>query len=350
MKKLLSASTEVRKKRRNKIIAVCGLLLIAVVAVFAVIHAVDRYKEEQYLKNYGQTALTVGEYTVTFDTYRYFYCNYRDELTPLHTAEDGSVNTAALDRDVRTRVSEAVCGLYGTVSLAADYGITLTDKDVTEVADSYVEAVESYYKDSSYSYENDLAANYMTEQVFAFLMRVDALEDKLFDMMTAEGGKIESDDEKLAELIRGDDFVRIKLLFIENDDGEDVAQNRKIAEEALTAYHDGKAFDTLIGLYSEDLSMPADGYYFTHMEMIDEIEQSAFSLVDGEISDVITCEDGFYILLRLPKEESYLTENFTDLKSQYQSAHFYQMIEERTALLTAYESEYVRELSPEEIQ
>lgn len=350
MNRQLTVSDEARKKRNKKIVAVFGLLVVAIAGAIAIRYAVNQYNAQKYLESYGQTALSVGKHTVTYDVYRYFYLNYRDELEYKYTDGDGNVDTAALDREVRERVAEAVCGLYGTVSLADDYGITPSDGDVKASADTYVDAVRSYYKESGGNYESDLAANYMTEQVFAFLMSVDAMEDKLFSTLVSDGGKIEDNDAKVLEILRGEDFVRAKLLFVENDDGEDIENNRKIAEEALAAYKDGSDFDTLIGRYSEDYTMPRDGYYFTHMEMVDVIENAAFSMADNEISGVLECEEGFYILLRLPKEEAYIAENFADLKSQYQSAVFYGMIDERSALLSALESEYVRGLSYEEIR
>ena len=350
MNKQPIVSEEARKKRNKKLVAVLGLVIVAIAGALYVRYAVNQYTQQKYLESYGQTALTVGKYTVTYDVYRYFYLNYRDELEDKYTAADGNVDTAALDREIRERVAEAVTGLYGTVSLADDYGITTADGDVKSTADTYVDAVKSYYKDNGGDYTADLEANYMTEQVFTFLMSVDAMEDKLFTTLVSDGGKIEDNDEKVLEILHGEDFVRAKLIFIENDDGEDVENNRKIAEEALAAYKDGTDFNTLVGRYSEDYGMPTDGYYFTRMEMIDVIETAAFAMADGEISSVLECEDGFYILLRLPKDEAYITENFADLKSQYQSAVFYGMIDDRAALLTALEGEYVRGLSYEEIR
>lgn len=349
MNKQLMVSDEARKKRNKKIVAIFGLIIVIIAGALYIRYAVNQYNAKKYLESYGQTAMTVGKYSVTYDVYRYFYLNYRDELEYKYTDGD-SVDTAALDREVRERVADAVCGLYGTISLADDYGITTTDGDVKSTAETYVDAVKSYYKDNGGDYTADLEANYMTEQVFAFLMSVDAMEDKLFTALVSDGGKIEDNDEKVLEILHGEDFVRAKLIFIENDTGEDVENNRKIAEEALAAYKDGTDFNTLIGRYSEDYGMPVDGYYFTHMEMIDVIETAAFAMEDNEISSVLECDEGFYILLRLPKEEAYITENFADLKAQYQSAVFYGMIDDRAALLTALESEYVRGLSYEEIR
>lgn len=331
----------------KKLIAAILLLVIAAVVVFAVIYAVNKYEEEQYRETFGQSAIEVGGYTVTYDLYRYFYLNYRDEMKASFTDDDGNTDTSALDRAIREQIEEAVCGLYGSISLAGDYGLTLSDGDVKAAAIEYVDAVKAYYETEA-AYEKELEANYMTDKVFELLMSVDCLEDKLFLALVSDGGEIEDNDERLMEKFLGDDFVRAKQVFIENDEGESIEENRALAERVLEEYRDGATFDSLIR-HSEDFSMPPDGYYFTYLEMVEEFERAAFALRDGEVSDVVESEDGFHIIYRLPKDEKYLQDNFSDLKSQYQTSAFYKMIDERSAILRATETEFVRGLSYGEI-
>lgn len=337
-----------RRKLLPRLIAAGLVLVLAAIGIFATVRAVKQRKEAAYLESYGQTALYVGSYTVTYDLYRYFYLNYRDELATLYQNEDGETDTAALDRAVRTRVAEAVRGLYGTVALAADHAITPTDGDIRAEATEYIDAVREYYGAAEYAAE--LERNYMTEQVFDLLIRIDGTEDKLFTALTAAGGLIENDDAALLARMQSDSFVRVKQIFVENDPGEDPEANRAIAEAALADYRGGVDFSTLIGRYSEDFSMPTDGYYFTRGVMTAEFEAAAFALADGEVSEVIESADGFHILLRLPKEESYITAHFEELKADYQNAEFYAMLDARAAGLTVTEADYVRTLDAKEIR
>lgn len=335
------------RKNKYRLIAVGLVLALLAVGIFAIVRTVRAKRETAYLESYGQTALYAGSYTVTYDLYRYFYLNYKAELKGDYQNDAGGVETDALDRAVRARVAEAVRGLYGTVALAADYGITPEDGDIKVSATEYIDAVRDYYGASGYTAE--LEKNFMTDKVFDFLVRVDGTEDKLFAAMTAEGGAIESGDEALLAIFRGDAFVRVKQIFIENDAGESVEDNRALADEVLAEYRGGVDFATLIGRYSEDFSMPADGYYFTHGEMTAAFEAAAFALGEGEVSEVVESGDGFHILLRLPKDESYITAHFDELKSQYQNAQFYAKIDARAAKLTVTEADYVRALDAKEI-
>ena len=85
--------------------------------------------------------------------------------------------------------------------------------------------------------------------------------------------------------------------------------------------------DTLIGRYSEDLSMTPDGYYSTHLELIEEYEEAAYKLEIGEVSEVVESYLGFHIIKRLSKEADYIEKNFKDLKTQYLTSAFYRLVE-----------------------
>lgn len=326
----------------KKIIAAVILAAILVVAFLGIKHLIEKQQEQKYLETYGKAAVHVGENTVTYDIYRCLYLNYKDTLIADFTDEKGNVDTAALHSEIRKCVLNDIRNIYATVSLAADHGMSPTDGDVLGVVESYVTEMKTYYEENGLDFEADLEKMYLTESAFKFLESVAVLQDKLFTVLVSDGGVIEDNDEKVLEILRSDDFIRAKHIFIENDEGEDVENNRAIAATVIDEYKSGVSFDTLIGRFSEDYSMPYDGYYFT--------QQEAVNLEVGEISGVIESDAGFHILLRLPKDDEYLNNNFNDLKSQYQSITFNDLLEQRAARLTPVETDFVLSLSYEEIK
>ena len=54
--------------------------------------------------------------------------------------------------------------------------------------------------------------------------------------------------------------------------------------------------------------------------MLAAYEEAAFSLKVGEYSGIVETESGFYIIQRLPIEESYILDNFNQLSAQYKYA------------------------------
>ncbi|MBQ4150243.1 MAG: peptidyl-prolyl cis-trans isomerase [Clostridia bacterium] len=335
---------ENRKLFIKKIIAVIGLLLIVAILVVGIIFAVNKQKEKEYLESYGMTAVTVGDYEITYDLYRSLYLNHRDDLIAAHT-KDGVTDTKALDSAIRTSVLNDARYIYAIISLASENGLSIESADVKAVADTYIEEMKAYCSDNGESYEKMLEDGYITEPAFEFLQKVIALEKVLFTSLKASG-EIKSDDTEVLEIINGNDFARVKIIFI-GENGKSAEANRAEAQRALEEYNGGESFDSLIGLYSKEV--PAEAYVIRG-EREAVIESAIFALKDGEVSEVIEGEKGFYVILRLEKDAEYITSHFNDLKEKYQSIELQNKIKARSNTLTATESEYVRALAYEEIK
>ena len=92
-------------------------------------------------------------------------------------------------------------------------------------------------------------------------------------------------------------------------DDATVAEKKAKADDLLAqlrAADDPVAlFDTLMNENSEDsgLSYYPDGYTTYKGQMVPEFEETALALKDGEISDVVESDYGYYIILRLPLED-----------------------------------------------
>ena len=287
-------------------------------------------------------AVADGNYNISYDLYLYFYRNY---LTAFSDKDFEDGNAAATEAKLREQCLSALKNVFGTVSACEAYGVTMEDPTVLEAAEIQIrEAIESLGGESDYY--DALKSNYMTDSVFRFMMQLEAAEDKLYNELLLRG-VIDNSDETVMAAIKGKDFVRVVQVLIANNNGFSDEKNRETAEKVLALAKEGTDFDKLIANYSNDYSMTSDGYYFTYNYMLKEIEDAAFALEVGEISDIIETKNGYHILKRLPKEDSYMTKNYTTLKAQYESCRFYSIIDAASEKITIVGNELLDTISRE---
>ena len=310
-------------KKINRIIAVSLALVIALASLASCDGTTSPIESSE---DDLRTVMTVDTYEVPYELFRYFFMNFKKQFEStdegIWTGADAAEKKAELDASV----VGAIRGVYAVLSLCADYGIGKDDAKIKEgVQVAIDETVDSYGGEKAYV--KALGENYMTDSVYRFLIAVDLCETELYNTML-DVGVIDNSDEAALANINGPDFIRTIQILIKNDAGDDIEENRKTAEELLERIKKGEDMDTLIGRYSEDLSMTPDGYYSTHLELIEEYEEAAYELELDEVSEVVETYVGFHIIKRLSKEADYIEKNFDTLKTQYLTSAFYRQIED----------------------
>ncbi len=283
-------------------------------------------------KEESAAVLAIDEFSVPYEQLRYVVRNYMDSYGD---ASFWTEETAAQYADTILEDSfDTLKTQYAILSLAKQYGIERTDDAIVELVDSQMEAVVAEYGSVS-AYTDALAAGHMTDSVYRFFLSVNACSEELYYAML-DAGDLESDSAVIEEMIRGEEFVRVKQILVKNDEGEDPAENRALAESLRARAAAGEDFDALVNEYGEDLYMfkNTDGYYICRGVWYHEFEDTAFALKVGEVSGVIETEAGYSILLRCEKEDAYIDKNLDALCEDYRDACFSLKIEERAAGLT----------------
>ena len=84
----------------------------------------------------------------------------------------------------------------------------------------------------------------------------------------------------------------------------------------------------------EDTDMTEEGLFILDGYMTQAYEDVAFGLKVGERSDIVSDENGYYIIERLEMSVPSLMMQFDYLKELYQTYTFYSMIDEAQAKLT----------------
>ena len=268
-----------------------------------------------------RVVLTLDDYEVIADTYRYFYLSYGMELAQ---AADWNLKVDHVEEKLRSFAETSVCDLYAIYSLAEEYGIELSDarKEQMEadIAAIFVEAGgESAYYDLCESY-------YMTGDLFRMLSLESVyLQNDLYTYL--KDNKFPSDKETVLGDITENFYHCSQVCF--SVANEEYRENvRQAAENALA---DIKAGGHTFAEYADD---PVTGTYYTKGQVHAPFEMAALALAEGEMSEVVETEAGFHIIMRLPMNATQIEEQYESLRELYFQRKFTELLATRAQSLT----------------
>ena len=331
------------KKSTRKIAALLCICLI----FGALLCSCNQNKDENNIPE-SDTVLTANGHDVSYGLYRYFFLNYKKD----YSEEELKDSPDKIYAELQQAAFDSIAGVYAVVDLCAEYGITTEDASIKESVDQTIASIKEQYVDEEKDktgeagFKEDLKANFMTEEVLRFVTAVDACESALFTKLLAETDKIPSDEEKIKDAIYGDEFIRVLQIYVSADNGSTYEQNKALAEKVYGMAQSGHDFDALIADYSNDYTMTKNGYYICRGYMGKEFEDAAFALKAGEMSEIIELSDGFHIIKRYEKDNEYLASHYDDLKEQYQTCKFYEIIEQKQAAVKVEKTDKFSEIDP----
>jgi hypothetical protein len=285
----------------------------------------------------------VGTFDVLYEELRYVTMNYKNQFKVRYGEGiwDNEETAAKYRAELEETVFQNITVNYAVLSLCAEAGISIENETIqSAVKDYFVSLVDEVGGRSNY--RKSLEENYATDHFMRFTIGVDYCQNELFYVYTEDLALIEKDEEKIYDIIMAGNFVRTLHVYIQNDAGDDVAANRKKAEEVRGKLLAGTDIKTIIGSsVNEDFNLTStDGYYFTRGEMVKSYEDAAFALNIGGISEVVETDSGFYVIERLALETSYVLANLSDLAQQYQYARLNEFIDAEQARLTLTLNDY----------
>ena len=327
---------------------------------------------------------TAGGYEILYDELRCITVNYR-EIMELKYGKGiwDKPETAELYREELTNYVVAALSVNSAaLTAAAKHGITPDSDSVKDFVSIQLASLvgeltelikldhteENFVPSSSLLndyYRQFLTENYLSDRYNRFVMSVDGCIDTLRVKLLREGS-LPSDDESIKSFVN-ENFVHvfhIWLPFDQHTDADDVKQDAELVSWILKTnlfIEDNRAqlreklnitntnadtstvrlynrlidaistddkMNVLIGsIYNKDTSISKYGYYFSYGEYSESYEAAAFALEEGEISDPVTDGSGYYVIYRLPLDQTYVDKNLDLLKSQYESAYINGLVE-----------------------
>lgn len=205
-------------------------------------------------------------------------------------------------------------------NLASKYGVTLTAEQEAAMAESDQSYIDQY--GSEEAFEAEIAKLGMRRETYDRVARSNYLYQNLYELYNTEGSALYASDEDLAVYAAEQNYITADHILLSTKDlttGEALTDEQKAEKKALAEEIKQKLdacegdideltalFQELADQYSEDPGRETypTGYTFTTGSMVQEFEDAAYALSEGEVSEVVESSLGYHILLRLPLDKS----------------------------------------------
>ena len=203
----------------------------------------------------------------------------------------------------------------GIEAMAKQYGVTLSDTELSELAAVRAQTVESVGGEEAYLAE--IGKMGLREETYDRLISSSYLYNSLGILYDTPGSELYADTDTLMAYADEQGYIAADHILIKTVDDqkqpldeEAIAAQKALAEEVLSKLQasDGSyaAFAALADEYSEDpgrLTNPT-GYTFKTGEMVEQFDTAARALSEGETSGIVESSYGYHIIYRLPLSET----------------------------------------------
>jgi len=250
--------------------------------------------------------LTVGDYEIPFNVFRYYYLASRSVFDggnpaawPAVKAQDAATyNTAAENLKEYTKMS--IVNDYVAVREAIkDNKVTLTDEEKAEVTEQ-IENLRTQYAQYGMTLEDVLASQHMDYDFLVSYSEINKLILKLHEKLSYdEDGNLKISDERIDNYISENKYVRVQHILVETEE---------TANEVCQKLAEGADFMALVEEYNIDPGMKEvgeAGYTFGTGEMVPEFENASLELEIGGVSAPVKSDYGYHIIKRLEIEDEY---------------------------------------------
>ena len=323
---------------KKHILRAVALLLLCAVLLLTCSCAASRRARPNSRAN--KTVATAGELEIPYENLYYVAMTRIAELKRVY-GED-----ALKDPARQAELKEFVWKNLLTVSdalidLAREYDLYVDEGEIAENVQEDMEGIiANDFGGERSAYIDWLNEKYMTDNYLRTYLAVEEyLPQALVRRMLEQGVIDDSDDAAWAHL-RGDDFIRVRQVLIETRNYESaeaaLARAESLRAKVAAQTTDAKRNDEMLKAmaYSTDLDMTGQGRYFAKGEMNADYENVAFSLTPYSVSEVMTVDGGYCFIMRLPKDEAYMTENFQTMKEQSYYVVLNKMVAQHLSTMT----------------
>ena len=232
--------------------------------------------------SHGHTVLSVNKKKCNIKEAMIYLCNYKNLYGNEYGVDLlGTDDASDVEKYIKDVSIDEITRVYCMVSIAQEKEISLTDDESKAVED----AAQEYYKSLSDD-EKDFMGVGKSDVESAYENY--ALAQKLYNSLIKDVDTEVSDDDARV--------IHIQKIFVTGQESADTVKQKIAAGEDFATIATSLSEDSQTDLYVAKGTLP------------EKVEQAAFDLNDGQISDMIQTDDGYYFIKCISKMDQEKTD------------------------------------------
>ena len=372
--KLVSATvgakkTDTEKKKRNKIIAasVIGAAVLAAVVVLVLVLVFDigPVRPIRSSKDDARVVGTVAGFEVKYEELRYVTLANRAELDEKYGKYDtlSDADRAKYDSELETAVTEDIKRNYVILALCENYGVDIDSKDAKNYVNDEIKSLVDEIGGKK-EYKKWLSDNGLTDALLRLTYKVSFLESALTEKLAEDGKEIVYTTKNLAEFVdfvmEDESYVKVIHAYYPREwqyvSGYDANARAEEAHDKLSGEaNDQKRFSVMKSViggapFVQGYSVTGSDYYITYGQMHEKYEDAAFSLDEYGVSDIVELEEGYYIIMRVPKDRDEVGLRANEFLKYYQYAVVKRLSDEKMKTVSFSGNDYFASIDLSDIK
>ncbi len=272
--------------------------------------------------NAEKVVATAGEVEILYDEYYYLAMTRLAQLK-LEYGEDAMSNPEAQEKLNKFMTENLRTESHALLAIALSLGIDVEKGEIADSVDEHMAAIlEETFAGDRDLYIQSLREGYLTDRYIRTFVAVENYLSIEIIKALLQNGTLDDTDETALAFLNGDDFIRVRQVFIESlyagGDEKAKAKAEALRATVAAATTDEARNAAMLEVMSEsrDFNDVGNGHYFARGEMTPDYEATVFALPIYGVSEVIEVEGGYAFVMRLPKDQQYMQDNLGTLKSK----------------------------------
>ncbi len=238
-----------------------------------------------------EDVFVVGTEVCTLPEVRVYLTNVQNQYESVYGEEiwDAQLDGVTLEENVKETVLARIAKVKTMYLISQDRGITLDEEE-----EALVKAAAISYESSLNETEKEILG--IDRELLEKLYRELALANKTYETMIADINPEISDDEARSVKVQ---YLYLRTVLYDgagNRIAFSVAEQEKVRLRAEELYLEARAGADFEQLILENGDNEETSISFSRGMVDQNIENAAFSLENGQISEILRTEDGFYLL------------------------------------------------------